>query len=295
MSALADALRGPGPRFSVEVSPPKEGEDAAARWRAVEEIAALGPVFASVTCGAGGSERGGTAELAGRLARETPVRAVAHVTAVGRSTAELRADLRALAAQGVRDVLALRGDPPGGPSAPWRAHPQGVQHAADLVRLARREGAEGVAVAAFPLGHPASADPDADLRHLVAKVRAGADVAITQLTFDVADVCRLRDRMAAAGADVPLLPGVLPLTSPRVLQVVRRLTGGREPERLRQRLEPLADDPAAFREAGLDVAAEAGQRLLDEGFGALHLYSLNRAAAVGELVGRLGLRPAAVP
>ncbi|GAA4976760.1 methylenetetrahydrofolate reductase [Kineococcus glutinatus] len=294
MSALVAALRGPGPRFSVEFSPPHTAEAAAVQWRAVQEITAWSPVFASVTWGAGGSSQEGTTALAGRIAAETDVPPLAHLTAVGRSAAELRTALRGLARAGVRDVLALRGDPPADPSPPGRPHPGSLEHAEDLVRLARSEGLEGVAVAAFPLGHPASPDLDDDTRHLVRKIRAGADFAVAQLCFDVEDFLRLRDRLAAAGVDVPLLPGIMPITTPRVLEVTGRLTGGRRPGWLLRRLEPLAADPGGFRAAGLDVAAQAGQRLLAEGVGVLHVYSLNRSRAVGELVERLGLRPAPV-
>lgn len=157
------------------------------------------------------------------------------------------------------------------------------------MRLALTEGASSVGVAAFPLGHPDSPDPDTDLRHLLGKVRAGAAFAIAQLTFDVEDFLRLRDRLAAAGCQVPLVPGLLPVTSPRVLEVTRRLTDGHEPSWLHRRLDPFLDDRGAFREEGLRVAVEDGRRLLAEGVPLLHLYSLNQAANVEALVAELGL------
>ena len=294
MSSLLEDLRAARGRFSVEFSPAHDADTARRQWAAVRSLEALGPVFASVTCGAGGGSRDGTVELAGRLARETTVRPLVHLTAVGQSVAELRAVLDDLAAAHVHDVLALRGDPDGDPRAPWVPHPQGLQHADDLVRLARARGARSVAVAGFPLGHPDSPDLDADTRHLLGKLWAGADVVVAQLSLDVEDFLRLRDRLAAAlaaqGTDpVPLLPGVLPLTSPKVLEVATRLTGAPPPAWLRQRLAGLDDDPGAFREEGLRLAVESGRRLLDEGVPVLHLYSLNRARAVTELVAELGL------
>jgi len=300
VSTLPGDLRAARHRFSVEFSPAHEADAADRQWEAVRALEGLGPVFASVTYGAGGGSRDGTVDLAGRLARETAVRPLAHVTAVGQSTADLRRVLDDLAAAGVHDVLALRGDPDGDPDAVWVPHPDGLQHADELVRLARGHGASSVAVAAFPLGHPDSPDLDADTRHLLGKLRAGADLAVAQLSLDVEDFLRLRDRLAAAlAADglepVPLLPGVLPLTSPRVLDVAERLTGGPAPGWLRRRLGPLAEDAPAFREEGLRLALESGRRLLREGVEVLHLYSLNRARAVTELVGELGLagdRPA---
>nr|WP_246315903.1 methylenetetrahydrofolate reductase [Kineococcus aurantiacus] len=279
-------------RFSVEFSPAHDEATAARQWRAVERLGALGPVFASVTYGAGGGDRAGTVELASRTARETPLRPVAHLTAVGQSAAQLAAVVDELVEGGVRDVLALRGDPHGDPRAPWEPHPEGLAHADQLVRLALARGVEGVGVAAFPLGHPESPDADTDLRHLLGKFAAGAGFAIAQLTYDVEDFLRLRDRLAAAGCDAPLVPGLLPVTSPRVLEVTRRLTDGHEPSWLNQRLAPLLDDRGAFREEGMRVAVEDGRRLLAEGVEVLHLYSLNAASNVEALVGELGLADA---
>ncbi|NIZ93184.1 methylenetetrahydrofolate reductase [Kineococcus rubinsiae] len=301
MSTLpADLLAARG-RFSVEFSPAHDADGARRQWQAVRRLERLGPVFASVTYGAGGGSRDGTVELAGRLARESSVRPLAHVTAVGQPVADLRRVLDDLADAGVRDVLALRGDPDGDPSAPWVAHPDGLEHADELVRLAREHGARSVAVAAFPLGHPASRDLDADTRHLLGKLRAGADLAVAQLSLDVEDFLRLRDRLAAAlaadGLDpVPLLPGLLPLTSRKVLDVAARLTGAPVPAWVADRLDPLGEDRDAFRAEGLRMALEGGRRLLDEGVPVLHLYSLNRSRAVTELVTELGLAaPGRVP
>ncbi|MFD0482432.1 methylenetetrahydrofolate reductase [Kineococcus sp. GCM10028916] len=276
-------------RFSVEFSPAHDEASATRQWATVERLARLRPVFASVTYGAGGGSREGTVELASRLAAETSLRPLAHLTAVGESADRLRGVVGDLLAGGVRDVLALRGDPDGDPHAPWTPHPEGLQHADELVRLALAEGASSVGVAAFPLGHPDSPDPDTDLRHLLGKFRAGASFAIAQLTFDVEDFLRLRDRLAAAGCQVPLVPGLLPVTSPRVLEVTRRLTDGHEPSWLYRRLDPFLDDRGAFREEGLRVAVEDGRRLLAEGVPLLHLYSLNQAANVEALVAELGL------
>ena len=282
---LRDAQR----RFSVEFSPAHDEEGAQRQWRAVERLARLRPVFASVTYGAGGGTREGTVELASRLAARTDLRPVAHLTAVGQSVPQLRGVVRDLLAGGVTDVLALRGDPDGDPRAPWRAHPQGLQHADELVRLALAEGIRSAGVAAFPLGHPESRDLDEDLRHLLGKFAAGAGFAIAQLTFDVEDFLRLRDRLAAAGCTAPLVPGLLPVTSPKVLEVTRRLTDGHEPSWLQRRLAPFLDDRGAFREEGVRLALEDGRRLLAEGVPLLHLYSLNAAGNVETLVEELGL------
>ncbi|MFB9375544.1 methylenetetrahydrofolate reductase [Kineococcus gynurae] len=289
-AGLGARLREARQRFSVEFSPAHDEATARRQWAAVQRLQELRPVFASVTYGAGGGSRDGTVELAGRLHRETDVLPLAHLTAVGQSTAELREVLRALARAGVREVLALRGDPDGDPGAPWEAHPEGLEHADELVALARAEGMRSVGVAAFPAGHPESPDLDTDTRHLLAKLRAGADFAIAQLTFDVEEFLRLRDRVVAAGrGDVPVLPGLLPLTSPTVLEVSDRLTGGQHPAWLRERLAGLIDDRDAFREEGVQIALESGRRLLDEGVEVLHLYTLNASRTAVRLVEELGL------
>jgi methylenetetrahydrofolate reductase (NADPH) len=286
---LVEDLRAARARFSVEFSPAHDEAGADRQWQAVERLARLRPVFASVTYGAGGGSREGTVGLASRIAAETSVRPLAHLTAVGQSVDQLRDVLADLRAGGVQDVLALRGDPDGDPHAPWRRHPHGLQHADELVRLALAQGMSGVGVAAFPVGHPESPDLDSDLRHLLGKFAAGAGFAIAQLTFDVEDFLRLRDRLAAAGCAAPLVPGLLPVTSPRVLEVTRRLTDGHEPSWLHRRLDPFLDDRGAFREEGIRVAVADGRRLLAEGVPLLHLYSLNQAANVEALVDELGL------
>jgi len=289
VGGLIDQLGSARRRFSVEFSPAHDAATAQRQWRAVERLEVLGPVFASVTYGAGGGSRDGTVDLAGRIARETALRPVAHLTAVGQPATALAGVVDDLLTAGVHDVLALRGDPHGDPHAPWEPHPHGFEHADQLVRLAVQRGMSSVGVAAFPLGHPESRDLDEDLARLLGKFRAGARYAIAQLTFDVEDFLRLRDRLAAAGCEAPLLPGLLPVTSPRVLEVTRRLTDGHEPSWMNRRLAPFLDDRGAFREEGMRLAVQDGRRLLAEGVPVLHLYSLNAASNVEALVTELGL------
>ncbi|TQM44609.1 methylenetetrahydrofolate reductase [NAD(P)H] [Pseudonocardia cypriaca] len=286
---VTQRISGERPVFSVEFFPPKDEAGEAELWRAIRRLEPLDPAFVSVTYGAGGSNRDRTIRTTARIATDTTLVPMAHLTAVSHSVAELRQVIGAYAAAGISNVLAVRGDPPGDPLGEWVPHPQGLTYADDLVRLVRRLGDFCVGVAAFPYGHPRSLDLDTDLARLVAKIRAGADFAISQLFLEPEGFLRLRDRLAAAGCDVPLLPGIMPLTTIRTLRRGPELSGAPLPPALVQRMERYADDPAAFRAEGMDVTAEMCARLLAEGVRGLHFYTLNRSLATVELVQRLGL------
>jgi methylenetetrahydrofolate reductase (NADPH) len=292
MTSVVERLRGDKPVFSVEFFPPRDAADEAVLWRSIRELEPFDPAYMSITYGAGGSSRDGTIRSIARVATETTLVPMAHLTAVDHSIAQLRNVIGWYAAVGVRNILVLRGDPPGDPYGEWVAHPQGLNYAEELVALARSLGDFCVGVSAFPYGHPRSPDLDTDTEHLVRKLRAGADFAIAQLFFEPEDFLRLRDRVAAAGSDALLIPGIMPLTTPRTLHKTIELSGTSAPRRLLDRLEPLAGDPAAFRAEGLDVVTETCQRLIAEGVPDLHFYTFNRSKATRELVSRLGLVPA---
>lgn len=292
MTFVVDRLKGPRPAFSVEFFPPRDAADETVLWRSIRELEPLDPAYVSITYGAGGSSRDGTIRNIARVATETTLVPMAHLTAVNHSVAELRHVIGSYAAVGVRNILALRGDPPGDPYGEWVSHPEGLNYAEELVTLVRSLGDFCVGVAAFPYGHPRSSDLDTDTKYLVRKLEAGADFAIAQLFFDADDFLRLRDRVAAAGSGTLLIPGVMPLTTPRTLSTSIRLSGAPAPHRLLDRLEPLTDDPQAFRAEGLNVTTELCERLIAEGVPDLHFYTFNRSKATREVVNRLGLVPA---
>jgi len=275
--------------FSFEIMPPKTDADDQLLWRTIRELEPLRPAFVSVTYGAGGRTGGRSIQIAGRIAAETTLTPVGHLTAVSQSVAELRRVIGAYAAAGVRNLLALRGDPPGDPAGEWLPHPHGLQHADELVRLVRGCGNFGIGVAAFPEGHPRSPDLDTDVARFVAKCRAGADFAITQMFFVPDDYLRFRERVQARGCQVPIIAGIMPITSLAMTQRMAQLSGARLPVSLLARLQAHADDPAALRAIGVDHAAAMCDRLLAEEVAGLHFYTLNRSTATREIYQQLGL------
>jgi methylenetetrahydrofolate reductase (NADPH) len=283
--ALAEGERS----FSFELFPPKTDEGEIALWETVRDLESLSPSFVSVTYGAGGSTRDRTVRITQQIAEQTTLLPVAHLTCVGASRDEVRGVIGQYADAGINTILALRGDPPGGPEADWHAHPDGLSNATELVELIESLGTFSIGVAAFPEGHPESPDLEQDARVLAMKQDAGAEFAITQFFFRAEDYARLRDRSAAHGCTMPIVPGLMPVTNVSQIERFAALSGAQFPQELATRFHAIADDSDAVRALGVEVATEMAQELLDMGAPGIHFYTLNRSTSTRQVYEALGL------
>jgi methylenetetrahydrofolate reductase (NADPH) len=271
------------PTFSFEFGPPRTEDAARTLWQTISELAPLRPNFVSVTYGAGGSTRDRTIELTEKIAADTDLLPVAHLTAVEHSSEDLRRIVARLGEVGIGDVLAVRGDPPGNPQGEWVAREDGLRYAGELVELIKSQGDYCVGVAAFPHRHPRSADVDSDTAQFVRKCQAGADYAITQMFFEADDYLRLRDRVQKAGGDIPIIAGVMPVTNLATIERSEQLSGAPFPPDLAAQFRALGEDAAAVRALGIEEASKLCDRLLAEGVPGIHFITFNRSKAIGEV------------
>jgi methylenetetrahydrofolate reductase (NADPH) len=280
-------LIGDGDRsVSFEFFPPKDEAGAERLWKAINALEPYQPSFVSVTYGAGGSTRDLTVDITGRIARETSMTPVAHLTCVGHTRQELEKILDSYTEAGVHHLMALRGDPPEGPRAPWTPTEGGLTYATDLVELARSRGDFRIGVAAFPERHPSSESLDHDADVLVAKARAGAEYAVTQMFFRAADYFSLVERVRARGVDLPILPGIMPILNLNAIRRQGDLVGTEVPPDIIARISAHTE-PEDIRAEGISLAAELCAELLAGGAPGLHFYTLNNSRATLEIFERL--------
>ena len=278
------------PNVSFEFFPPNSPKMEQTLWASVQRLAPLAPRFVSVTYGADGSTRDRTHNIVSRIATETPLVGAPHLTCVGSSRDEIREIASEYWQEGVRHIVALRGDPPKGADH-YEPHPDGYQYAADLVRGLKDVADFEISVAAYPEIHPEAPDADFDLDNLKRKVDAGASRAITQLFFDPEVYLAFRDRCAAAGIDVPIVPGVLPINKFAQAERFATMCGASVPVWLRERFEGLDEDEETRRLIAANTAIEMVTRLQREGVQDFHFYTLNRAEQSYAICYALGLRP----
>ena len=272
--------RARGPLFSFEFFPPRTEEEEPVLLRAVEALAPLSPDFVSVTYGATGSRRDRTIHSTRRIAAIGNPMTVGHLTCVAQSKADIAAALGEYADAGVRNILAIRGDMPGG--GEWEPHPDGLRNATELVEFVKNEGDFCVGVAAFVQPHPDSNDPDVDARILLGKVEAGAEFAITQLFFETQDYFDLVERVRGMGCDVPIIAGLMPLTVITQIERFQDLSGQPLPASFVDRLR--AADPADVRSIGLQHTIDMCKDLIAGGAPGLQFFTQNRSKATREVL-----------
>lgn len=278
--------------LSLEYFPPKTPDMEQRLWRTIEALTPLNPRFVSVTYGADGSTRDRTHKVVQRIQRETALTGAPHLTCVGATRDEVLEIARGYWQDGIRHIVALRGDAPAGATS-YQPHPQGFAYGADLVAGLRKIADFDISVAAYPEVHPEARSAAEDLDNLKRKVDAGATRAITQFFFDSDDYLRFRDRCVAAGIRVSIVPGILPITRfPQVTRFAARC-GAKIPAWLAERFAGLDEDPDTRRLIAANVAIEQVSRLRRHGVGEFHFYTLNRAELTYAICHALGLRPAA--
>ena len=274
--------------YSFEFFPPKDVEGEERLWAAMSQLESIAPDFISVTYGAGGSTRDRTIRITSEITARTHIPTVAHLTCVGSTRDDLIEILGKYRDAGIKSILALRGDPTGGPRAPWTPTPNGLSHADELVTLAAEFGGFTIGVAAFPDGHPASdGDFSHDIEVLIEKERRGATFATTQFFFEVDKWKSLVDKLEAKGSSLPIIPGILPVTNVKQLNRMAELSGTPIPASVSEAFAKVEDNPEDVRRLGVDIATKLCQELLEAGAPGLHFYTMNTSTATREIYSQI--------
>ena len=274
--------------YSFEFFPPKDPEGEERLWAAMSQLESIAPDFISVTYGAGGSTRDRTIRITSEITARTHIPTVAHLTCVGSTREELLEILGKYRDAGIKSILALRGDPTGGPRAPWSPTSGGFNHADELVTLAAEFGGFTIGVAAFPDGHPASnGDFDHDVDVLIEKEKRGATFATTQFFFEVDKWKSLVDKLSAKGSELPIIPGILPVTNVKQLNRMAELSGTPIPAHISEAFSKVEDSPDDVRKLGVEIATNLCQELLAAGAPGLHFYTMNTSSATREIYSQI--------
>jgi len=275
-------------KYSFEFFPPKDQAGEERLWAAMSALEPIAPDFISVTYGAGGSTRDRTIRITSEITERTSIPTVAHLTCVGSTRGELIEILQKYKEAGINSILALRGDPTGGPSAPWVPTVGGFSHADQLVELAMEVGGFEVGVAAFPDGHPASkGDLAKDVEVLIRKESLGATFATTQFFFEAKSYQRLVEALAAKGSNLPIIPGILPVTNVKQLVRMSELSGTEIPANILERFSAIEADQEAVQKLGIEIATDLCEQLLELGVPGLHFYTMNTSSATLEIYRKL--------
>lgn len=276
------------PTVSFEFFPPKDAAGEEQLWATIEGLRAFNPDFVAVTYGAGGSTRERTIAIACDIFRRTGFRTIAHLTCVGSTEDELRAILKQYADAGINDILALRGDPAGGPAAEWTPTPNGFTHADELVRLAAQLGNFTIGVAAFPDVHPASnGNFEQDIQVLLAKEKAGATFAVTQFFFDSSHYARLVDALRKAGSQLKVYAGIMPVTNTKQITRMLELSGGHMSNELRERFEATSNNPHETQKLGVEIATQLCEEVNSVGVDGFQFFTLNSSSATQQVLQNL--------
>lgn len=276
--------------FSLEFFPPKDEAGEARLWQALQQLHSLKPDFVSVTYGAGGSTRDRTIRITKEITSRTSIPTVAHLTCVGSTKTELVEILNQYKSAGIKSILALRGDPAGGPRSTWQGIADGFDHADQLVELAIQMGGFKIGVAAFPDGHPASAfNLDTDIEVLLRKEQIGATFATTQFFFDVSKWQDLVERLAKRGSKLPIIAGILPITNLKQLARMVELSGMQIPSSILRRFDNVEEGSDDVKKIGIEIATELGDSLLKLNAPGIHFYTMNSAESTVVIAKNLGL------
>lgn len=277
------------PKISVEFFPPKDDAAESKLWSTLTQFQAIKLDFASVTYGAGGSTRDRTIRIAKEITKRSSIPTVAHLTCVGSTKAELIELLNQYKSAGIKSILALRGDPEGGPRVEWKTVIGGLDYAYQLVELAKEAGDFEIGVAAFPEGHPASNfNLELDIEILLKKEELGADFATTQFFFEVTKWQDLVERLAKHGSSLPIIAGILPITNLKQLIRMSELSGTQIPSKILDRFEKAGEDSRLIKKIGIDIATELAQELIALGVPGIHFYTMNSADSTLAIIKNLG-------